>query len=81
METVRIAAEARPNLPEGERLTLSEFLSQVLLTGVCFCCGSSTELRLDGSGQASLACPRCGAEISGEVAPSAERSLLALQAA
>jgi hypothetical protein len=49
---------------EHEAPTLSRFLSMQVSEGSCFCCGSPTELMLDGSGLVFVRCSSCGAEIS-----------------
>jgi hypothetical protein len=50
----------------GDGLTLSQFLPLLVSNGSCFCCGTSTELMLDGGGVIFVRCPSCGAEISAE---------------
>jgi hypothetical protein len=66
---------------EYATLTLSEFLSASASAGSCFCCGSPTDLMLDGDGLLLLRCPVCGAEIEVEQTVCSRRGEPALQAA
>jgi hypothetical protein len=66
---------------EDAALTLSEFLSASASAGSCFCCGSPTDLMLDGGGLLFLLCLVCGAEIEVEETVCGGRGEPALQAA
>ena len=82
MERVHEAAGQSYADPEEQApFSLSEYLSESVLTGSCFCCGAFTELLVDESGQAFLVCPSCGAEVSDADTSRAGRISLALQAA
>ena len=81
MERVHEASPSYTGVKEGAPLNLSEYVSELALTGSCFCCGASTELLLDESGRAALLCPTCGAEVSDADASRAWLSSLALQPA
>ena len=62
-------------------ITLARFLSSLVSNGLCFCCGSPTDLALDGGGLISVRCARCGAEITGEETGCGERTGAVLCAA
>jgi hypothetical protein len=80
MGTVHAKAGVQPHAEDGGRLSLSAFLSELTLTGSCFCCGLPTELLLGHEGHACLHCPTCGAEVSCG-APEQERVFSVRQAA
>ena len=61
--------------------TLTRFLSSLVSDGLCFCCGSPTDLALDSGGLISVRCARCGAEITAEETGCGERNGAVLRAA
>ena len=64
-----------------ESLTLARLLSSLVADGLCFCCGSPTDLMLDRGGLLLARCPNCGAEIGVEEVGGGQGSDLALRAA
>lgn len=82
MRTSIATAMPEPHIGTGgDGPTLSQFLRLLLSDGSCFCCGSLTELMLDGGDILLVRCPICGAEISAEDTACAVKSEPVLQAA
>ena len=85
MRTSITTAMPEPQLGAGgdgdAAFTLSRLLPSLVSDSSCFCCGSSTELMLDGGGVLFVRCPECGAEIEVEETVCERRSEPVLQAA
>lgn len=86
METTQGTVQALPNVVDEDTVNLFDYLSHLVLSGSCFCCGSQTDLLIEDGARLLAVCPACGAEISGPEISGAEiepdqNNLTVLQAA